>query len=191
MDVSMLFSIACVGTLFLILIVAVAAGLSLRRRPAEQAPAEDLTIELAQLDASGPPKEGTLLECYGVPVRMAVLVLAPVGRGEFPTGNDLIEVLEGIVPGLNDVFATHGTTVRRWPPQMSPRGFSYFFSSQVKLPGDHGKGTPWCSISGKTVRSGQSLLVGMALCADAPNALGHFVIERDNGWLEALRVKRP
>jgi hypothetical protein len=73
---------------------------------------------------------------------------------------------------------------------MSPRGFSYFFNSKVKLPGDRGKGTPWCSISGKTERAGQSLLVGMALCADAPNALGHIVVERENGWLEALRVRR-
>jgi hypothetical protein len=180
----------CGGAVVVILIVAVVAAFGLRRREPERAAEPDLAIDLAQLDAAGPPKSGVVLECYGVPVRLAILVLAPVGRGEFPTGDDLIEVLEGIVPGLNDVFATHGTSVRRWPPQMSPRGFSFFFSSKVKLPGDRGKGSPWCSISGKTEHGSQSLLVGMALCADAPNALGHFVIERDNGWLEALRVKR-
>ena len=186
----LLLGICALAVLLVIVAVAVAAVMSLRRRGPEPTAEPDLTIDLARVDAIGPPKNAAVLECYGVPVRLSVLVLAPVGRGVFPEGNQLIEVLEGIVPGLNDVFATHATTVRRWPAQMSPRGFSYFFSSKIKLPGDKGKGSPWCSVSGKTERSGQPLLVGMALCADAPNTLGHFIVERDNQWLEILRVKR-
>src|SRR5262245_16888446 len=45
-----------------------------------------LIVDLDGLDVP-PPEDGPALHCYGLPVRLAVLVLAPSGRGgEVPTG---------------------------------------------------------------------------------------------------------
>jgi hypothetical protein len=165
--------------------------LRLRRRPPPPAAEPDLTIDLATLPAAGPPAGGAVLECYGVPVRLAALVLAPLGRAEFPQGDELLHFVDGLVPGLSQVFATHDTLVRRWPPQLSPRGFSFFFASKVRLPGERGKGTAWCSVTGKAECGDSSLMVGMVLRADAPNSLGQFVVERAPQWLDILRVRGP
>jgi hypothetical protein len=60
----------------------------------------------------------------------------------------------------------------------------------LRLPGDHGKGTPWSVIAGRFEVAGQNILAGLVLCAEAPNSLGQFVIDRPGQWLDLLRVKR-
>src|SRR5262245_14440072 len=53
-----------------------------RKRPAAEEPARsELAIDVAALPTSPPPKDGAQLEFYGTPVRLAAMVLAPVGRG--------------------------------------------------------------------------------------------------------------
>ena len=58
----------------------------------------------------------------------------------------------------------------------------------VKLPGDRGKGTPWCSVAGKFEADGEQYMAGMALCAAKPNSLSQYVIDLPGEWLELLRV---
>jgi hypothetical protein len=62
--------------------------------------------------------------------------------------------------------------------------------SNLRLPGDHGKGTPWSVIAGRFEVGGQNILAGLVLCAAGPNSLGQFVIERPGQWLDLLRIKR-
>lgn len=169
-----------------VLVAVVRAFLAGRRKP--PAPAPSLAIDLASLGAEGPPDGGPTLECYNVPVRLAVLVLAPVGRGEIPPLDKLPEAIDQISPGLSAVFDAHRTMVRQWPRQLSPRGFAQAFFTQVKLPGDRGRGTPWCALAGR-LDCDPPLMVGLALRAAAPNSLGQFPIESSRQWLDALRVR--
>ena len=60
----------------------------------------------------------------------------------------------------------------------------------MKLPGDRGKATPWCSAAGKFEADNEQYMAGMALCAAKPNSLSQFVIEISGEWLELLRVQR-
>lgn len=163
----------------------------LKRRRRKPAPAEpDLTIDVATLPATGPPAAGPRLYCYSVPVRVAALVLAPAGRVRpLPPVGRLHEMLDSLLPGLSEVIASHKPTIRRWPPQLSVRGFAHQFFINAKLPGQGGKGTPWCSVAGVFKMEGQSVMAGMILRAEAATQLGPRVVEHEAQWLDVLRIR--
>src|SRR5262245_7191487 len=87
-----------------------------RRRPARQV--SSLEIQLDDLASDGPPVRGPTLLVHHVPVRLALVVLAPVGRGnELPQVAELPKLLDDAVPGLGRLLAPHGTRIKLWPPQ--------------------------------------------------------------------------
>ena len=118
-----------------------------------------------------------------------MLVLAPVGRdGSPPEREELAAVVDQIVPGLGGLLTAHRTAVKIWPPQLSSQGFANKFFANVSLPGDHGKGSPWCSLAGRFETAGRGFLAGLALCASAPNSMGQTVVEHDAQWFDMLRI---
>ncbi len=187
-----------------------------RKRPAPRL-APDLTVEVAALPERGPPPGPPVLEFYNLPVRLAAVVLAPVGPGrELPgkmgTGSEppgakparsatgsvpvpifpdeqLALLLDAIVPGLDKVAALHRPAIRRWPNQVDARGFAHLFFSNARLPGQAGKGTPWSSVAGVVKVEGQPVMAGLVLRAAAPNSLGQTIIDAEYKWLACLRVK--
>jgi len=180
-----------------LLAVAAAAALAvlafwlLRGRRAPPIADDDgLAIDLASLGDCRPDDEDVSLSCYGVPVRLAVLVLAPSGRGaDVPTGIARSAAIDQIVPGLARVADRHTTLVKTWPPQLSPRGFAHLLFAKMKLPGDFGRGTPWCSLAGKFEAGGETYMVGMALCAARENSLSNIIVGTPGEWLQVLRVE--
>jgi len=162
------------------------------RRPKGRLPrhAPDLAIDVTALPAAAPPADAPKLYYYNVPVRLAVLVLAPAGRvRELPPLGQLDGIMEAIVPGLSQVVAAHRTVVRRWPGQLSVNGFVHQFFANAKLPGQGGKGTPWSSAAGMLKIEGQTLIAGLVLRAEAPTNLGQMIVEREAQWLDILRIK--
>ncbi len=187
-----------------------------RKRPAARL-APDLSVEVAALPERGPPEGPPVLEFYNLPVRLAAVVLAPVGPGrELPekmgTGSEpagvkparpasgsvpvpifsddrLAPLLDAILPGLDKVAALHRPAIRRWPSQVSARGFAHSFFNNARLPGDAGKGTPWSSVAGVVKVQGQPVMAGLVLRAAAPNSLGQTIIDAEYKWLGCLRVK--
>jgi hypothetical protein len=163
--------------------------LSRRKKPALREPAE-LRVDVSQLPSAGPPAEPPFLEYYHVPVRLAVLVLAPAGRDRvLPPPEDLAELVEAIVPGLSGVVAAHKPLVCRWGPQLSTQGFTHRFFADVKLPGDGGKGTPWSSAAGVFRFRGKITLAGLVIRAGSAVHFGQRRIEEEAKWLDVLRVK--
>jgi len=163
-----------------------------RRRPAPPPPSpSELKVDVASLPAHGPGAEEPRLECYGVPVRLGVLVLAPVGRsGAIPPAEQLLNVVDLLLPGLVDVVSEHQPLVRFWPPQLSSQGFVNSFFHNCLLPGERGKGTPWCSVAGKFNAGGEMYLAGLVCCADRPNGLGQIAITHEGQWNDVLRITR-
>ncbi len=151
---------------------------------------DELAIDVAALPFSSPPKEGLQLEFYGTPVRLAVMVLAPVGRGgEIPSPMELTATLEYLLPGLPEIVSRHQPQVVVWPNQLSSQGFLQAFFNLAALPGDHGRGTPWCSVAGKFEGGGQQYLAGLICCAAGPNSLGEMTVDKPGQWLSVLRVR--
>lgn len=161
----------------------------LKRRPAATSRVSDMRIDVNSLGATQPPSSGPQLEIRHVPVRLALLVFAPVGRGKELPGDDTIELAEAIVPGLASCLRAHGTRVVTWPAQLSSQGFVQSFFANAPLPGNRGQGTPWCGAAGKGESDQGAFLAGMLVVAERPNNLGQFVVNGSHEWLDLLRVK--
>jgi len=122
-----------------------------RRRRAPVPLSPDLTVLVANLGNDGPPQGLPALELYNLPVRLAAVVLAPVGRGrDLPPNEQLPTLIEAIVPGLDKVAALHRPLVRRWPNQVSARVSPICFSATRSCPATaararRGRRWPACS----------------------------------------------
>src|SRR5262245_55422265 len=93
-----LFAAALIG---LAIVLAVARRLlNWIRRPVSLLPSDaSLEIDLAGLDSATPGQ--TRLTVYHVPVRLAVVVIAPLGRDSDPPKHSQVpELLDHVVPGL-------------------------------------------------------------------------------------------
>lgn len=174
-----------------LLLIALAFRLFRRRAGPPESPAPDLHIDLATLPEHGPDPEGPWLEIYGLPVRLAVVVLAPAGRNSpTPEESELSELTESLVPGLWEIVQAHRSLVRCWPFQLSTQGFAHSFFNNVQLPGDRGKGTPWCAVAGRFELGERQFLAGLIGVADRPNSLSQVTVTHVGQWLDVLRVRR-
>ena len=161
-----------------------------RRKYAGAPIPKSLTIDVSALAVSGPPEGPPVLEFYNLPMRLAAIVLAPAGRlSELPPDDQLPPLLDAIVPGLDKVAALHEPLVRRWPNQVSARGFAHIFFNNARLPGSGGKGTPWSSVAGIVKMHHQPVMAGLVLRAEKPNSFGQTVVDSEDKWLGCLRVK--
>ncbi len=182
--------ITMIGAAVAILVLVIAWRVLARRKREAPQRGPDLSIDLSALSDQGPPAGPPVLEHYNVPVRLAAVVLAPTGRVRgLPPPAEIPGLIDHLVPGLAQVTAAHNPAIRRWPPQLSSEGFARTFFAQVQLPGDGGKGTPWCSVAGRFKVQGQALMAGLILRAEAPNNFGQTIIEKEHEWLGVLRVK--
>ena len=184
-------AVAVAVGLVLAVIVSYVLG-RLRRRPPAETPDPALKeIGIASLQAGGPGDTFPRLEIYGTPVRLAVVVLAPVGRqGHVPPAELLPMVWECLVPGLSSLVERDKPLVRFWPAQLSTQGFAQLFFHHLGLPGDRGRGTPWCGVAGKVDWGGKSYLVGIAARGDGPNGLAAISMQHQGQWLDAVRIRK-
>lgn len=172
-------------------LLAILIVLFLRRRK-RPAPAPTLPkIDLAE-HRDGPLPDFPRLECYNVPVRLAVLVFAPVGRGGVLPLDDegLLALADQVAPHLADVARAHRPYLVRWPAQLSPRGFANAFFAKAPLPGARGRGTPWCSVAGKFEAGRHVYMAGLAMVSAESNSLSQFTVERPSDWFGILRIRR-
>jgi hypothetical protein len=182
-----MFGAAAFAGLFLLIVI---LRLLRRRKRPRLPPPIDLTIDVAELGDEGPPRAGPQLELYNVPVRLSAVILAATGRGnQLDPDADIADVVDQIVPGLGDFIHFHQPIVRQWPAQLSTRGFANTLATNVRLPGGHGKGSPWSTVAGRFEADGKNFVAGLVVCADDSNNLGQLVVERPGGWLDMLRVR--
>jgi hypothetical protein len=150
----------------------------------------ELKIDISTLECDGPPLEGPVLEFYHIPVRLAVLVLAPAGRGhELPPAEEIPAVVDMALPGLSRIIDTHRPLYHRWPAQLSWRGFAHKFFVHVRLPGNDGRGTPWSSVAGIVKTSEGSVMAGLVLRSEQATGFGPEMIEREGEWLRVLQIR--
>ncbi len=162
--------------------------LSTRKKPVKQVP--DLTIDVMSLGADGPQAGAVELQLRNVPVRLAAIVVAPAGRvRELPPLNRLSDIFDAIIPGLAGVVSSHKTLIRRWPAQLSTRGFAHTFFQHVRLPGEGGKGTPWSSAAGVCKIEGQPVMAGLLFRTEGPSSHGQDIVEDNAQWLSLLQIK--
>lgn len=181
------------GVAIVLLAVLLAVAMRLLRKPGQKKSDAhaDLSIDVKSLGFKDPPPTNPRLEFYGTPVRLVVFVLAPAGRGvEVPPNEQLRETVEYLIPGLSQIIDLHHPVFRRWPLQLSSQGFTQAFFNKIALPGDHGKGTPWCSVAGKFEQTDGHLLAGFVCQAENANMLSEVTVEHAGKWHDVLRVRK-
>jgi len=162
----------------------------LARRRVAPPPRDELIVDVSVLPDLPPPPGPPVLEFYHLPVRLVALVLAPVGHGrELPEDDELPEVVDSIVPGLDQVVAAHRPLVRHWPRQVSSRGFAHALFANLRLPGEPGQRSEWSAVAGLVHVGDETMMAGLVLRAASPNRFGNYVMERETDWLGILRVR--
>ena len=181
-----------VGFFLVLLVIAILLWRRFRRREEIVIPPPvDVGIDVARLPTRGPDDTNLQVEVYGTPVRIALIVLAPVGRdGSIPQPDEVLEIVEQLVPNFAEAILRDQPLIRAWSGQLSSQGFANSFFNNVALPGDRGKGTPWCSLVGKFTARKQQFLAGIVCCGEGDNALSQYTIQHEGQWNDVLRVRR-
>lgn len=175
---------------FIVLVFLTRRVVKLFRKPKDISLVDPLRV----VDLSAEPlgkNERTDLKVHNLPVRLGVVVLAPLGRLDLPDDEEIPNILDGLVPGLGKFVADDTPIVRSWPNQVSVGGFANNLSLHMQVGGKDLTETPWCLVAGKTKRPDGLLLVTLALAAEASNRLGVVRLDDESQWMQAIQVSRP
>ena len=188
LGVEKLIQYAVIAAIVVAVLVVLKKFLGRKKKP--KAAAGGQGIDIQKLPADGPPSGGPTLEYFNIPVRVAAVVVAPAGNvRELPPVNEMSDLYDAITPGLGAVVAAHRPLVRRWPKQLSAKGFAHSVFRNCRLPGEGGKGSPWCCAAGVFKMEGQPVMAGLILRSDGDSSHGQQIMDEPAKWIACLRVK--
>jgi hypothetical protein len=149
----------------------------------------DLAEDLDECPLPVRPWGDPVLTLYHLPVRLRLVILAPVGKEVEVDALAVEKFLDRVVPGLGAVCAWDRPLIRVWPPQVSHTGFIGFFNRCT--PKREGEEAPsrWILVAGRTMVGRQPVLLGLGLWAEEPNTIGRLSLE-PHQWLDVLRLRR-
>jgi hypothetical protein len=129
------------------------------------------------------------LTVYHVPVRLRLVVVAPVGKVGRLDATAVEKLLDRVVPGLGDTAQYDRPRIRVWQQQLSHHGFAATFHRCTLRPEPEGEPSRWVLLAGKALLGKQPLLLGLGAWADEPNAIGRLNLE-PHQWIDVLRLER-
>jgi hypothetical protein len=168
------------GMLVLVLLI-----VWLRRAKGPSNPESNLFEDLSKLPQPGKGKRHYQLLVMSQPVRLRLVVVAPVGKK--PIGK-VDSVLEQVFRGLGEVAIDDHPRIRLWPPQLSSAGFAPTFFRLTRRPEPAGRPSRWILLAGPARAGSTPVLIGMAVYADAPMTAGLVTVD-ETQWNEILRVE--
>src|SRR5262249_42024741 len=128
------------------------------------------------------------LTVEGIPVRIRLVVVAPIGKEHPITEKDVPDLAEGVLRGLRYFIAEDRPRVCVWPPQLSKQGLAPPFHRETERGEPEGKPSRWILVAGPASSARKPILLGLALWADAPNSLGRLTLDAAR-WGEVLRIQ--
>jgi hypothetical protein len=184
--------VAGVAALMLVLLVlALLKGLFralFRRRPRpvelDLGPQENLDDFPLPAEPWGPRR----LTVEGVPVRIRLVIVAPMGKQTIIQEGTIEDLLDQLLWGLGAIARMDRPKVRIWPPQLSHQGFVAAFHRATPRPEPEGQPSRWILIAGPTPSRPRPFLLGTALWADQPVYIGRLTLEPGR-WADVLRIQ--
>jgi hypothetical protein len=160
-----------------------------RRRPVP-APDPDAGLEEDLSEYPPPPTRPGARQVHveGVPARVQLIVVAPVGKRHRVDADALPVLLDQVVRGLAEVIAHDRPRLRVWPPQLSRQGFTVKFHRMTQRPEEEGEPSRWVLVAGESPARPRPLLVGLALACAEANHIGRLTLEPGQ-WNDVLRVR--
>jgi hypothetical protein len=156
-----------------------------RGRAAPVDPEHGLIENLGAYPPPGPGPQRLIL--HGQPLRLRLIVVAPMGKRPLPADGAVEPMLDQVLPGLGEIVRQDRPRIRVWPAQLSHQGFAPTFFRLTRQPEPPGKPSPWVLLAGPARAGGQQLLLGLALMADSETSLGNMPLQAHE-WTQALRV---
>jgi hypothetical protein len=169
------------GLIVLILLLA----LVFRRKRPKVDPEAGMSEDLATYPPAPSGKRHYQLSVLNTPVRLRLVVVAPVGKR--PVGK-VDSVLEQVLRGLGEVSIDDKPRIRVWPPQLSTAGFAPTFFRTTRRPEAEGKPSRWVLLAGPARAGGVPVLLGLACVTDRPTMMGTITMTEAQ-WNEVLRVE--
>ncbi len=180
------------GTLFVILLFSVLMFGRYVRSVFRRSRALNLSFGPTECLAEYPlPAELPCDRCLtveGVPVRIRLAILAPMGT---QLSLDLVSAedwLDRVLWGLGDIARHDRPRILLWPPQLSRQGFVAAFARTVRRPEPEGEASCWILLAGQTPHRPQPILLGLALKADVPVHIGRMTLAPGQ-WASAMRIQ--
>lgn len=134
------------------------------------------------------PADAKPLVLYGLPVRIRLIVLGPLGNEAGTIEPDEVaSIVDRIVPGMYARVMQDATRIRLWPTQLSYSGFIASFRRLSQLPFDADRQQRWVLVMGKVIRNGAPIAVGLALQSTEPHTLGPVMLQHAHQWMEVMR----
>jgi hypothetical protein len=124
----------------------------------------------------------------GVPARIRLVVVPPVGKGSAIKEDDIEELLNQLRWGLGTIARQDQAVFRVWPPQLSVQAFPTVFKRLVHVPDPEGEPSRWVLLAGPTPPRPRPLLLGMALWTDEPTKIGRLTMEPAQ-WITTLQIQ--
>jgi hypothetical protein len=158
-----------------------------RRRPALRE--SDLTEHLGDYPLAPALWGNRRLALHGLPVRLRLIVAAPLGHeGGYVHAEQVEQMLDLVFPGLGPFVRADQPRVRVWPTQLSFQGFTASFRRHTVRPDAERQLSRWVLLMGKGLINRRPVAIGFALLADSDNTLGWITLEQPHEWMQALRV---
>ena len=155
------------------------------RRGQKVAPEAGVKEDLATFPPPGKGRRHYQLLVMGQPVRLRLVVVAPVGGNPIDKVDSL---LEHVYRGLGEVSIDDHPRIRVWPRQLSKTGFAPTFFRLTKRPDPQDKPSRWILLAGPARAGTTPVLIGLAVYADAPSTTGLLTLD-ETQWREVLRVE--
>ena len=155
-----------------------------KKKPAFD-PEAGLSEDLATYPQAPSGKRHYQLSVNNVPVRLRLVVVAPVGKKAV---GKVDSVLEQVMRGLGEVSIDDKPRLRVWPPQLSTAGFAPTFFRLTKRPDPEGKPSRWVLLAGPARAGGVPVLMALACQTDTPTTMGTMILT-EKQWNEVLRVE--
>jgi len=136
-----------------------------------------------------PPGERTLA-VYHIPVRLRLVVVAPMGKDMRISTEQVPGLLNRVFPELGSIVAREQPAIRIWPAQISDLGFNAAFHRRTPKPEPEGEPSRWILIAGRALLGKQPFLLALAFYSEQPNPIGRLNLQPLQ-WLEVLRMRDP
>jgi hypothetical protein len=172
----------------LLLLAWLARALLARRKRKGDSGSRELEIDLDRCPLPVGPPGVRRLTVYHLPVRLRLVVLAPVGKTGDVDVTAVEKLLDRVLPGLGEVAIDDRPCIRVWPPQISQHGFSAAFHRHTPRAAGRGEPSRWVLVAGRAEVGRQRVMVGLGLWADEPNTIGRVTLG-PHQWLDVLRLQ--
>lgn len=149
---------------------------------------EPLEIDLSACPAPSASAGNRRIVVEGLPARVRLVVLAPLGTVSVVEEGQTEEILNNVIWGLGSVAIHDRPQVVVWPPQLSAHGFAAVFHRLTRKQEPDGQPSRWVLLGGPTPPRPRPVLLGLGLWTDEPTTIGRLPMQPSQ-WFNSLHIQ--